>query len=637
MSAVGPRPSTSGSLRWGSEVNGGGQADFNGTWPGVSGDRRASSSQVVARRLMIPHSMSVPIFFSSEEDSMPDLTSSSMALRRPLTSQCSRSKSLKDPGRGGSALLSGVSLFAEAQNQQVSKSFSRMFLGEDGDEPTASTSSGSPKRQPLFPTLAFDEQGFLSLAEKCSMSIDGLRKGLDAFAGKEGEAGNAQRRGEGHDGQEEREKRREWRERLEAFKMVRKVEGELPPLSNSSSRRSKSRSELEIVKRNMMPEVLGSFSPDAKKARQMRQRDVLGEKIQMALSTREDSVAVLASKFEEKLAKKRQQALRAIQLQKDPPKKESKEVEQKPWFIIVAILKAAASIHQAHEVGLRKKAARQHRTAMAFSVRICVSLYVRRLRARLEYKKMMQSALIVSKAMHGWRVYGPMVTMLRKYVATVSSLQQWWRQKSLELRKVRDSIAVRWEKLLLLEFAQEENTNLSLPVSSPRKPRQKPDSVEEPEDNDPNRKRVRQSLSFNLPREAQADRLLHIERELRARRYLLLPVLEQSEAELRAMMLKKAAGHADVSVFSYIEPPPSYIPADNEDGNQEILAMIRDAKSNSGPTWKDIKDRMRPNPLPEPGSGKGASLFASDDVQEEDLRYWKADSASMPGAGQFEL
>lgn len=433
-------------------------------------------------------------------------------------------------------------------------------------------------------------------------------------------------------------------DRFEIFKYVRKIEPELAPLDwpeNSYAPRDQA-----LVKFNATTESIGRWSKDE------RERSN-GARVERRNAHQRDVKAMKQKRVAEMLAHKRADAerstLRALPAEEEHADDEATILAGK-WL---KWLQLGSIVAFAHEVNRRKLEFQsisdveplaadeeseedpQARAVRRMTVVQCMWKTrgaIRGQRDRID---------VVSKKLFDWKACGPIVAFMRRSAHGIRRIQRWWRVCLVRLRAVRLKVSKRWLRLEQRELTQEIKKNELL--MGPRGGSQLP---------------LADKLLMEMVEEKV--RLNFIARELRARRYALLPRIRAWEADMRLWRgeveqwreTRRALGILGHPMRDQVPPPhwppkrPQYLPPDGQQaarGDEEVLEMWRRARLNPyGGGWAEpwLSQASRPCA---PGSQQTAEVgnhakaavpgkgSRPPEPLAEDLRLFGVDLDSMPG------
>lgn len=539
-----------------------------------------------------------------------------------------------------------------------------------------------------------------------------------ARAAKEG-GGGAAALAAGTAKEEERAEVEALHERLEVYKMARHVETELPPLSRQPLiplPKTPPRSQA-IIARNASPEALRRWHPSARRdrleelreERQSRHDDVHCKRDQMTQSSCEHYSEIVLRKQQQADVSKASQAHhhrvstssigpelpqpqphdgRAAHVWSGASQRNAATAE---WLTKVTMISFMAQIRENLKMSKMTYLQRleyanfdlptHKRSSVAsqavnftrlmhdnkFGARFALIQSVYKVKRGIE--KARQDIGVVHATMQTWRTAGRCLVTLRGLATKVRKLQNWWRACARRLHEIRDKLSQRWERLehaeLTFEFGKLE------PQKVPTKRMVAPQP------------RLALDDRVQLEMMSEFSRIRFLEHELRARRYFLLTRMQLWEkesrkwhAELSSFLLEKQAYQLlgvqrEKPDITWLPVRPSYLPPNHlpneaagcpcasiclgRRGDQEILAMVRAARSNPHGGWTEIprsqkedqEDRApsrsqsrrasisRPrrssivrSRIPRPSS-QGAPFGY--DARTEDLERYGVDLEAMPG------
>jgi len=553
---------------------------------------------------------------------------------------------------------------------------------DDGGDPTmerrlsASASAGSPKKSSLLaPPL--DEQALIAFFDRVSASIDTMKKEHETFdpaLSIASPTGGGARKGAAATGgigrpdlsQEELE---QLLERINIYKMFRKVEPELPPLSREKLEDCPPPivPETTRIKANVTPEAIGCWSPQRRKERIVIATQEHNTRESAYKSVREERENELMLHYSADLARKKEQAVKALRRAKAGTKGETNDGQAFPadrWLAMVAMTSFLNRIRE--DVKMQKMSDQErmeyivkHGSTNANSRWATEALEEAKKKeavlkvlddpekvGRLVFlanmivtKKRVKERRVQAKtvvaALNSWKFFGRAYTCFKLVSSTVVKIQNWWRMKQVQLREVVAKVSHRWERLERHELAKELNKAEPLAGRPPRKgPVTAPKlSLEE---------------KIQLELTDEAVRVKFIERELRSRRFRLLPELEiwaqevvewrkERKAYEEQFRAHKALGLEAPAATSFRWPPniPSYMFGDRhrrEQGDADILALWRAARASNGQGgWTAIgKQDVTAGSNQRQGEQK-LDNRPFGDADDSELARWGADPAKMPG------
>lgn len=483
-----------------------------------------------------------------------------------------------------SSLLAGVSSTAARQNQR----HALMGLGEAGEEGRAAWRKEGSMRSPfakmaLQPLAAtWNEQDFTRATTELATSIGDLRSRHEAFEGKplsEGFVGQAKgkRKGAGET-EEVSEDAGQLQMRLEAYKMARRVEPELPPLVPINEGGPRLLPDESIIKRNVLEVIDNMWMPE----RDWRQRDLHMEQV---LRTRDTLIEESSLRWTEDLTRKRMQGEEAMALQRLGPRQNANQAAgltaeaTKTWLshtmgaMFVARMRLELKLQKMRQGDrlaftatnrseLQKLGMRSHieefdriHHAMTSNERVnWLKVFLSFYRAKGAINERRVHAQTIFRCMDKLRFTGRLMVKMKLFTDRIRFLQRWWRECSAGLASIVLSLSRRWEKLERLHLGDAQ------PVDRFR-------------------------------------RLEFIRNEMRTKRYKILPQIRIWEEALRSA--NGRAGQSDwvASIgISMLPSRPTYIPASHPEGeskgdpcnegccgrrgDREILAWIETAREN---------------------------------------------------------
>jgi len=587
-------------------------------------------------------------------------------LRAQSTGALHRSKT------GG--LLGGVSTSAEALNAQSQQDLLRL-LGECRGEASLvrSTVWGKEGSRPV------DDHGkggatsdsFADLLDDALERIAALRRTMDNFDPK-GNSGLrnspsplALQRGRAGDPGMSREDAEQLRGRLEAYKMGRRAEPDLPPLQPSPPKTPKKQPETDILLRNASPEALRRQSLDSKKLQLHKHAQLQDLRIELAVANRVTIVDARAHVIQKKLEQKTQQGARAVAMRrKNQPKLQQdgrdlrKDQMLEKWS--TACVVGAFARQLLEELRVRRMSDKERMEYMArtgpfsrmhgpnasrfIQNAVVQSQSIQEMHSapsglarlsevatRLQYqmrrhRKQSQASCIVA-CLQAWRVAGRTFVTLKQFARRVVKMQQWWRRMSAHLQEVRDKVAKRWERLEM-EPVERELSKAGRRHRAVVDPRAAPDD------------------RAKVTRTPEDIRNRFVEYELRARRYALLPAIlcwEEDVAQWRTNWLRwmeEREAHCALGLEGTVVVPmpvttwppvrPSHLPCAHlpqevtrncecphwcpgRKGDEEILDMLRRCRASPGmhSGWTKVG-------VGQPRRGSGSSSRASGGAVQRD-------------------
>eukprot|EP00928_Gymnodinium_smaydae_P008458 TRINITY_DN13083_c0_g1_i1.p1 TRINITY_DN13083_c0_g1~~TRINITY_DN13083_c0_g1_i1.p1 ORF type:complete len:720 (-),score=156.80 TRINITY_DN13083_c0_g1_i1:102-2261(-) len=551
------------------------------------------------------------------------------------------------------ALLSGMSPGTQAQNQRNARELEVMLSPARKElSPSSVALVGSPTFRRLSSADGSPQFGqtarMTEALEEMVGAIADARARHDAFEpgkdhGATAKGGKSRRRTYSSMSSEEA------RERFEAYKMVRKIEPELPPLAPSHEDFAPRTLQQTIVKRNASGGSVKMWSPQLRQMRIQAMNAELHDRIEAVNLQRDRQVERDSRRYEAELLRKHMQGLRA-ELARRPGQVSKVDLSRKfqeQWLSVVAVTQFITNVKQKLEYNkmdfkdrmnydLRVKGKSEIASVDpqdAKQLQLCKYLSCC-FRLKLKVRRARTNANIVATSLKKWRDGGATVlSKLRFFLAKVVRLQRWWLRAAKRLREQRDKISQRWVQLerVMLQTATGGSSA---------------------------RRRGRASSKQGgggggtpLP---DGLRLRFIEHELRARRYFLLPWIQRWEEDRKGLQdASEANANSCVAVFKSCTSCPSYMPpahpsseargspcpenCQGRKGDAEILDMVLRAHTSRGRGWRK---------LPSKGEGMGPrertlSGDNNDKTQEEEarpfgtpaddaeLRRWGVDTQAM--------
>lgn len=590
--------------------------------------------------------------------------------------------------------LCGVSSSAEYLNSMQETNLSVLVQGGGrGKYALSPTRADNPNMPAGWRGTELDEQDFVRNTDRLVNSITDLRSRHEAFEAMGSPLTRRRRSSTGGNiaifskdlsegaTQEEQEKAERLAERLEAYKMVRRVEGEIPQLPPLSSLPPIKKDPVDetIIKRNASSNTIQLSSPSKRKEMIQIRREVLGQRTSMAAHTREEYLGQLKAHFSESLLRKRMQGERITQARVEPAKKVAQQAASLPesWFKICIL--AVSIKHLAEEVHIGRMPAEERmlyvgkrqnkrRSSCVTNPFVAQAIFLSEImaddrsqwklqfvaamvRSKLKLQQARQDAHVVFDCLQSWQVAGRCFKAFKALADRVVMLQRWWRKCMKHLHEVRDQVSRRWEKLERSQLVQELNRATPLPQRPSKGAGAQPKlSLEDKIDSE----KVEEHI-----------RLRFIENELRIRRYKMLPQIQMWEEEVanwRKLYQEwqdtkdahKALGKPVPTMRIFHWPPvrPSYLPRAHPatEGDEEILNMWRAARKN--PAQESL------TPMPRRGSccidifqarasrrgaatratisqdavgGGGAAASPFGDAADAELKHWGVSAEGMPG------
>lgn len=443
-----------------------------------------------------------------------------------------------------------------------------------------------------------------------------------------------------------------WRDKLEAWKYVRRIEPELPPLVPIPIPLEQEVHSQTMVKFNARPDVLQRHSPEAR-SEWMAQRSINREAHHCVVS-------MVRNQRRADFKKKRQADALKVAF-RTPVLEEVVEEAPYPaearWFEFLLVTAFSVTIQEQlslrkmskqeraqyleiHGERLNKSTGKGGYLIQALLLNVALKdpvthqrmnmlscMFSRKFHVRQEQRRVKT----IWKCMQKW-TGGVMVMYLRRYVRRIVNLQRWWRERCKpRLDQIIDKFTIRWlriEKEMIVKdlkrrdsvdarYAQahvnsltyEEYTSMLRAQTLPMEDRVQPLLVDE---------NVRTTFIAN---------------ELRARRYFLLSLIKVWEDDLRAWKRAVAGSGATEPVFKFPPRRPSYLPpefgAGREAGELEVKQMVISAKANPrGGGWTQIPQKVNGKYVSIASARSSDGDYAT--VDEEDLEHFGVSSSIFP-------
>mmetsp|Transcript_81906 Transcript_81906/g.228258 ORF Transcript_81906/g.228258 Transcript_81906/m.228258 type:complete len:715 (-) Transcript_81906:125-2269(-) len=545
---------------------------------------------------------------------------------------------------------------------------------------------------------AWEADAFEHMITGLSANINDIQRRLQDFEpssqqgskDQEGARQQQQRKRESGDGNSEDEGER-LAERLEAYKFVRKIESEpVPAFMPIDPGMALTRCDSAIIKQNAGSEELNRWTPSARRdrleqcvaRRQVRHEDAVASRLHFI----HDSTQAFKSQIERKrvqgdaaLVSQRSSAGRRA-LKPVVPCNELamrwvtyilvSSYGQRLWEMLrVAKLPAQDPAQQSLDPFLEMCHAK-----MIENFRVLQCKTKRRCFVALQRRR----AVVVAACLSNWKFSGRLITKLDFFAQRIRWLQRWWRDTARYLKRRRDEISARWERLeatcSLREFGEKVSTGKCPTPQSPKRTTLRP-------------ARTSAAARSNKDFIDEAVRLRFIEHELRARRFALLPAMQLYAADWQRWLEERTEpkkqehmiwGIPRRDLFRWPPVKPTYLPQAHPDsearggacsddcpgrrGDEEILKWVKACRENpegwtAVPASRGVKLTRVGKPKPKSGSApatkpggdahKGPSpqrdqrrRSRSDavetstpfvEVDEKDMLLWGVDAASMPG------
>jgi len=466
-----------------------------------------------------------------------------------------------DSRRKSEGPLRGISSSALLFNTRQHRSLHALAGGGHGDG--AERSANAPSGHSAGPErgAALDEQAFNGATDRLERDLEDIRKRHDAFVPSSDRQGSPVGRG-GRGGSNggrggsslrpawmalSREDMERQAERLEAYKMVRKVEPELQPMSRAPlfDIAPTMKPASTFIRLNCTPEYMQIWSPQGRCEKLAVQSEERSEKIDKAHSVRDDIISTSSEQFLQAILRKRRQGEAAkagrSEWKKGSHSDASARAEQ--WIAIwVAILVAKTmkqeletameppSIGETMEgeqkvwVGTRKPRSMPSMIGSVMSalsqhshqkVSSSMEMLAAMRQKERKLKEMKHGAKVIYDGLIAWKVAGRCFLALRGFAQRIVKMQRWWRTTAKQLKESIDRVSKRFQQLERQELLRK--LSKGTPATESR------------------RGNTTLSLEEKLQLEKVDDavRMRFIENDLRARRYNHLPKIALWEAEVR--------------------------------------------------------------------------------------------------------
>jgi hypothetical protein len=346
--------------------------------------------------------------------------------------------------------------------------------------------------------------------------------------------------GDGEDEEALKEAQERLAERLQAYKFSRKFESELPPLVPLPKGPREPLRKEPIIARNASVQAITAELPARRRDRITIFADEKRERTDLVFRERERQIEERADFWEEDLARKRRQGIECVKLRRtQATHKRVGEFPAAEWFRIIFAAGFLSQVRQDLEIQQMPTAERLqfveqnkqnllikksksagshieeavHLAAAAGSPTVArvfsAAAAVMKLRQKL--KKTRENARTVAIALTQWQVAGNAIIAMKRVVHNARIIERFWRECSARLKDQRERISRRWERL--------ERQELTAQLSKFT------------------RGGATAVASLSLEDRIQMDmctktaRMKFLEHELRARRYFLLPQIEEWEKE----------------------------------------------------------------------------------------------------------
>jgi len=457
------------------------------------------------------------------------------------------------------------------------------------------------------------------------------------------------------------------KDKFEAYKWVRKIEPELPPLTRMAPLSNSTRlPDTPLIEYNLSLEALEKYLPDQRMEAMCKRNAYRDQQGAAAVWRRDNQIETSAKGWTQALLQKGKQAEQCLDARraggaaaKAGTQGFDIDVVAEKWVVVYAMAafmkSARTEVDFSHkppeekmEIIKTRQAAGIHKStdlmhvqkihkdeylqdlALVGRLDMMAKLFQAKMRVRIKRAQ----ARNLHKCLGVWQPKAHIFIRFRKFIVNIRYVQGWWRRTSVHLKEVRDKIAKRWEKI-------ERHGTSGQPHDKHN---------EHAEIYDP------------------AKRKKFLENELRARRFLMLSTIKMWEEDSRkwtAAAKKRAENHERLekgsTEFALAPMRPTHLPfghvsvesadrpcCDNclgRQGDKEILAMIKAARANpKGGGWTEIpkkkcgkaKGKKAAAKEGEPAAEaeeeeKAASFFG--DPSKEDLKQWNVSPACMPMVG----
>jgi len=258
--------------------------------------------------------------------------------------------------------------------------------------------------------------------------------------------------------------------RIDAYKMCRRIEPDLPPLTPLTdedilAQRSPKKSEA-IVNRNASPQELQRSTPAARRARAAERKQLLASRLATAAQQRE-AFAEQTLKAYATAEVSRINEGGAI-----APAIVQKQCAQR-WFSVLLMagfakqLREELQVRKMSRVSLLMLMETQHErlkvlgqtskfVADALKFREALQeqqnrerfeMVAHMLKRKLRVKIRRQHTKVIARCLSSWKLPARCFISLRKYASLIKMLQRWWRETSKHLKEQRDHIVRRWLRL----------------------------------------------------------------------------------------------------------------------------------------------------------------------------------------------
>lgn len=568
-------------------------------------------------------------------------------------------------------LLSGITDAVEMSNSRNERVQQRMHDHEMLMESTGEEDGSKYE-------AVGNEKEFSTATNGLEKSLRDLHRQMETFdpLNRKGPLGKSTKKRMSDDDDED-EEGENLREKFEAYKMVRKIEPELPPLTPlpplSTSKRLP---DTPVIDFNLSKEAMDRHWTAAKVEASRRQKVQKEKQMSAVAWRREHALDESKQLWEKALRQKKKQAEDALAARRDGGNsvnaKGGQAVDKnyitEKWLGVYAM---AAFLQAAREevafnrkppeerlevIKQRQAAGKEKRTDVFHMQNIKIDEYMqdtdltsrldmlaRLFQARVRVKNRRHDIHLMEYSLRRWTPKGNMFLCFKRYVGGIRHVQAWWRQKSIDLKHIRDKVAKRWEKL---ERYGTSGYHQAVPNHS--------------------------HLDLTEP----AKRNLFLDHELRARRFFGLSHMQlwrEDSAKWEAQeQERKKSGLRGTKDIQMAPLRPSYLPTNHIStesaqrpcrdnclglkGDNEILAMIKACRNNpKGGGWTQIPQKQPAGSKKgskakskkggnlgkgdEKGDDKadeedvtaGASLFGV--APDDELQRWGVHPSEMPRVG----
>jgi len=587
-----------------------------------------------------------------------------------------------------SSLLAGVSSSTRSANQTV----------QDQGVRLARITNTRRRSHSLTAVDKVDEKAFERLSSRLTANVTDIRTRHETFqpmnAAQKARAAlfvgksSARRSGGASRGHDEEEITEEdiFKEKVEAWKYVRKIEPELPPLVPLPSEYARVKVDQTVINFNARSDVLGRNAPDAQL-----------EFLAYRGASREAHHCVVAElrarRRADFLAKRRADAFQprtVEEVEEEEPdfvNEEGADGIAEKWFVGLSMLSFAFIAHE--EIKLRNMSSKEREdyveeNASRLQIAKTTSGYVKQAlvistalkepvtKGRMKMLECMFVCMIktrkqrkisrtIVECLGKWHQYGNLFLFLKRFGVRIKFVQQWWRKVCVpKLVKARAKLYQRWLRLERFDIIkdiktrdQKESAFKSGRSTPPRGGRASLLHGEHHEVIIPMEDRIALQLI------AEPVRWTFIENELRTRRYQLLPQIAMWEEDVRswdkelleweetrkALQVMGIIG-ADHGALRWPPQRPTYMPAEfgeeREKGNAEVLDMIRRARAHpNGGGWSEVPKKVLGQTITEMGAlqaskKQGNGLLGGDEdnpfghVSHQELQAFQVSDEALP-------